>query len=161
MLENTKPVVAPGEPDPVVLAAGFQAAYGDYRKLLDNKDVDAVIVTTPDHWHALITIDACHAGKEVYCEKPLTLTIAEGKAVVKVCRATDRVFQTGSQQRSDGRFRLACEHSRLPPFGFLSRIDPDHQGGLPPWLSSNRAEHEGAGGSPRVSSVCDPCCVDY
>jgi len=85
------------------------AAYGDYRRLLESKDVDAVVVTTPDHWHALITIHACEAGKDVYCEKPLTLTIAEGRAIVRAARQHNRIVQTGSQQRSDEKFRRACE----------------------------------------------------
>ncbi|HTI50208.1 MAG TPA: Gfo/Idh/MocA family oxidoreductase, partial [Planctomycetaceae bacterium] len=83
------------------------AAYGDYRRLLDNKDVDAVVITTADHWHALMTIDACRAGKDVYCEKPLTLTIAEAKSVMDTVRKYDRVFQVGSQQRSEGPFYKA------------------------------------------------------
>jgi predicted dehydrogenase len=85
------------------------AAYSDYRKLLDSKDVDAVVVSTPDHWHALPTIDACLAGKDVYCEKPLTLTIAEGQVMVKAARKGNCIVQTGSQQRSDDKFRTACE----------------------------------------------------
>ncbi len=75
------------------------ATYDDYRRLLDNKEIDAVAVTVPDHWHALITMDACAAGKDVYCEKPLSLTIAEGSAMVKAARQHSRIVQTGSQQR--------------------------------------------------------------
>ena len=60
--------------------------YSDYRKMLENKDLDVIVVTTPDHWHALQTIDACKAGKHVYCEKPLGLTIAEGRAMVDAAR---------------------------------------------------------------------------
>ena len=85
----------------VVEAAGNKCeVFGDYRKLLERKDIDAVVVCTPDHWHALMTIDACQAGKDVYCEKPLTLTIAEGRKMVEAARANKRIVQTGSQQRS-------------------------------------------------------------
>jgi predicted dehydrogenase len=83
--------------------------YGDYRKLLEDRDVDAVIIGTPDHWHALQTVHACQADKDVYCEKPLTLTIHEGRVMERVARATKRIVQTGSQQRSDDKFRRGCE----------------------------------------------------
>ena len=96
-------------------------------RLLDRKDIDAVVVTTPDHWHALITVDACAAGKDVYCEKPLTLTVAEGRAMVDAARKHSRVVQTGSQQRSDDKFRLACELVRN---GKLGR--PQGRAGRPP-----------------------------
>ncbi len=75
-------------------------AHRDYRELLDSKDVDAVIIATPDHWHALPAIHACQAGKDVYVEKPMTLTIREGQLMVQAARKYDRVVQAGSQQRS-------------------------------------------------------------
>jgi predicted dehydrogenase len=99
---------------------GDCAAYADYRRLLDDKNVDAVVITTPDHWHALIAIHACQAGKHVYCEKPLTLTVVEGRALVRAARRHRVVVQTGSQQRSDARFRQACELVRN---GRLGRIE--------------------------------------
>lgn len=97
-------------------------AHADYRRLLDDKDVDAVVVTTPDHWHALMTVDACAAGKDVYCEKPLSLTVADGQAMVKAARAHNRIVQTGSQQRSDAHFRLACELVRSGRIGKVHTV---------------------------------------
>ena len=76
-------------------------AYSDYRKVLDRKDVDAVTIGTPDHWHTKIAVDAMRAGKDVYCEKPLTLTVDEGKILCRVAKETGAVFQVGTQQRSE------------------------------------------------------------
>ncbi|MDZ4851090.1 MAG: Gfo/Idh/MocA family oxidoreductase [Pirellulaceae bacterium] len=90
--------------------AGLSAVMtDDYRKLLDAKDIDAVVVTVPDQWHALMTIEACKAGKDVYCEKPLTLMIGEGKPMIDAARKYDRVVQTGTMQRSGDEFKLAVE----------------------------------------------------
>jgi predicted dehydrogenase len=95
---------------------------GDYRKLLDDKNIDAILNVTPDHWHALITVDACKAGKDVYCEKPLSLVVSEGRAMVTAARANKRIVQTGSQQRSSKEFRQACELVRNGALGKLKEV---------------------------------------
>jgi predicted dehydrogenase len=96
--------------------------YGDYRKILERRDIDAVVISTPDHWHALPTIEACQAGKDVYCEKPISLTVVEGRRMVDAARQHKRIVQTGSQQRSDDRFRLACELVRSGRLGKISEV---------------------------------------
>ena len=96
--------------------------FSDYRRMLDLKDIDAIVVSTPDHWHALMTVDACRAGKDVYCEKPLTLFVTEGRRMVDVARESGRVVQTGSQQRSDDRFRQACELVRNGKLGKIEKV---------------------------------------
>ena len=83
--------------------------YKYYRELLDRKDIDAVVIATPDHWHAQIAVDAAKAGKDIYCEKPMALTVAEGRAMVNATRKYKRVFQTGNMQRSWRNFRHAAE----------------------------------------------------
>ncbi len=81
-------------------------AYKDYRKILERKDIDAVMIATPDHWHTKICVEAMRAGKDVYCEKPLTLTIDEGKLIEKVVKETGRVFQVGTMQRTESDLRF-------------------------------------------------------
>ena len=83
--------------------------YQDFRDLLARKDIDAVVIATPDHWHALVAIAAARAGKDIYCEKPMAHTVLEGRAMVQATRANNRIFQVGSMQRSMGEFRAACE----------------------------------------------------
>ena len=86
-----------------------KSCYNDFRELLARNDIDAVSIATPDHWHVPTSIAAVRSGKDVYCEKPLTLTIAEGRTLVDEVKRYGRVFQTGSQQRSGSEFRKACE----------------------------------------------------
>ena len=94
-------------------------AYVDYREILGRDDIDAVEVCTPDHWHAIPVIAACKARKDIYGQKPLSLTIAEGRAMSYAVSKSGVVFQTGSQQRSDHRFRRACELVRNGRIGDL------------------------------------------
>ena len=93
--------------------------YKDFRKVMERDDVHVIITGTPDHWHTLINLAAVKAGKDIYSEKPLTLTIDEGKHLVQAVKNSKTVFQTGSQQRSDPRFRLACELVRNGRIGKL------------------------------------------
>ncbi len=97
--------------------------FEDYRDLLARNDIDVVTIGTPDHWHTKMVIDACRAGKDVYCEKPLTLTIDEGKILRDVVKETGRIVQVGSWQRSDHRFRQAVEMVRQGRIGTLQSVD--------------------------------------
>ncbi len=96
--------------------------YNDFRELLARKDVDAVVIAAPDHWHAAMAVRAAEAGKDIYCEKPLALTVKEGRAMVDAARKYDRVFQTGSMQRSWPEFRQTAELIRNGYIGEVKRI---------------------------------------
>lgn len=98
------------------------AIYGTHEELVARPDIDAVFVTTPDHWHAAVSIAAMQAGKDVYCEKPMTLTVREGRTMVEVARRTGRVLQTGTQQRSEPAFRRAATIIRNGWLGDLKLI---------------------------------------
>lgn len=99
-------------------------AYKDYRSILDRDDIDAVMIATPDHWHTKIAIEAMHAGKDVYCEKPLTLTIDEGKLIEQAVKDTGKVFQVGTMQRteSDQRFLQAIALVRAGRIGTVKKV---------------------------------------
>lgn len=106
----------------VAAAGGKLKTFGDFRQLLELKEVDAVLIATPDHWHALNTIAACQAGKDVYCEKPLSLTIHEGRRMVEAARKYNRVVQTGSQQRSGLHYQQAVKLIREGGIGNVHKI---------------------------------------
>ena len=99
------------------------AGYTNYHDLLANKDVDAVVISTPDHWHCLIAIDAVEAGKDVYLQKPASLTIAEGRALSDAVQRSGRIFQIGSQQRSTVQFRYAAELVRNGRIGQIKTVE--------------------------------------
>ena len=97
--------------------------FEDFRELMARKDIDAVVIATPDHWHALIAIAAAEAGKDIYCEKPLSKSVHESRAMVKAVRKHRRVFQVGSMQRSSREFRVACELVRNGVLGKIDHVD--------------------------------------
>lgn len=103
-------------------AYGSCAVYDDYRELLARKDLDGVLITTPEHWHGLIGVAAAKAGKDIYVEKPVTYSLLEGRQLVRAVRGNDRVLQVGSQQRSSIYFRKACELVRNGRVGNLHTI---------------------------------------
>ncbi len=104
----------------------------EYRRLLDSKDLDAVVVTVPDQWHAKMTIEACQAGKDVYCEKPLTLVIGEGKPMIEAARTHNRVVQTGTMQRSGAEFKLVTDFVRSGALGKVKEVNVTLPG--PNWI---------------------------
>ncbi len=101
-------------------AGGSPTKYDDYHKLLDNKEVDAAVICTPDHWHALQMIEACEAGKDVYVEKPLSLCVAEGRAMVQAVRKNKRVTQVGLHRRSSAYCRDAADFVRKGGIGHVT-----------------------------------------
>ncbi len=96
--------------------------YGDYREILEDKSIDAVCISTPDHWHAQPAMEAALAGKDIYLQKPASLTIQEGRHMADVVTRSGRIFQVGSQQRSEAQFRLACELIRNGRIGKIKEI---------------------------------------
>ncbi|HWC99274.1 MAG TPA: Gfo/Idh/MocA family oxidoreductase [Candidatus Sulfopaludibacter sp.] len=129
----------------IAIAEGRAKPFKDYRELLALKDIDAVIVATPDHWHSAITIAACEAGKDVYCEKPLSLRIAEGRQMVQAARKHNRVVQAGSQQRSGAHYAQAVKLIQDGGIGQVHRIDAGYQRNIFPGL---KATEMAAGISP-------------
>ncbi len=113
-----------GEYEKQKRSSGSVTEFKDFQELLEQKSVDAVVISTPDHWHAIQSILAARAKKHIYCEKPLTRTIGEGRDVVKAARKNNVVYQTGSQQRTeyDGKFRTAVEYIRNGRIGDLKKI---------------------------------------
>ena len=123
-------------------------AYSDYRKILERDDIDAVMIATPDHWHTKIAVEAMYAGKDVYCEKPLTLTIDEGKLIEKVVKETGKVFQVGTMQRSesDKRFLQAIAMIRDGRIGTVKKVT---------------CGINGVSGSPEIPVVAVPEGLDW
>jgi predicted dehydrogenase len=114
------------------------AAIADFREILGRRDIDAVEICTPDHWHALMVVAACHEKKDIYCQKPLSLTIADGRIMSYAVARSKVVFQTGSQQRSDGRFRRACELVRNGRIGDLRTVKVGLPGGRKDYANTGK-----------------------
>lgn len=143
------------------------AKFTDFRKALERDDVHIVLQATPDHWHTLVNLAAIHAKKDVYGEKPMTLTIDEGKHLVKAVRDRAAVFQTGTQQRSDKKFRLACELVRNGRIGKLKQVNVFVPAGLREGPFTNVPVPAGLnwdfwqGQTPRVDYLSQRCHVNF
>ncbi len=125
---------------------GTPEQFIDYRKLIAKKDLDAVVIVTPDHWHALQTVEACAAGKDVYCEKPLSLCVAEGRAMVKAAREHKRVVQCGIQRMSSAMCQEAAEIVRSGGIGKVTAVRAFHvQNEWPKGIGSPPDENPPAG----------------
>jgi predicted dehydrogenase len=118
------------------------ATMRDYRKILDNKDIDAVVIATPDHWHATPTIEACKAGKDVYVEKPVAHNVAEGQAMLKAARKYNRVVAVGTQQRSSQHFQKAVEIVRSGKLGKIFWVQTWNFENISPVGMSNESDSE-------------------
>ncbi|MEN6576047.1 MAG: Gfo/Idh/MocA family oxidoreductase [Phycisphaerales bacterium] len=110
------------------------ATYKDFRDVLARADLDTVLIATPDHWHAILAIEAAKAGKDIYCEKPISLTVAEGRAVVEAMSRYNRVYQSGTQRRSIGCFRFGVDIARSGLLGELQTLHCYYHNGptIPP-----------------------------
>lgn len=124
-------------------------AYNDYREVIARDDIDAVVIASPDHWHSIMTIDAAESGKDIYCEKPLGLTIADQQAMIKAVRSNHRVLQTGSHERSNPNVRRACELVRSGAIGKVTRV------------VTNVGRHNMIGPGPGWQSMPVPDGFDY
>ncbi|HVW37438.1 MAG TPA: Gfo/Idh/MocA family oxidoreductase, partial [Pirellulales bacterium] len=118
--------------------------YASFKQLLQRDDIRGVLIATPDHWHAAMAAAALDAGKAVYCEKPLTLTVEEGQQLVEAVRRTRGLLLVGTQQRSSRRFQQACELVRAGRLGTIERVDV--------WLPTGSLPASAAGGPFRVSA---------
>jgi predicted dehydrogenase len=143
------------------------AKINDFRKVMERDDVHVIITATPDHWHTLVNLAATQAGKDIYGEKPLTLAIEEGKRLVKAVRKHNTIFQTGSQQRSDAKFRLACELVRNGRLGKMKEVTVWLPAGLREGPFKSAAVPENLnwdfwqGQAPKVEYVPQRCHVNF
>lgn len=149
------------------IGAGKGDTYEDYRQLLDRQDIDIVTISTPDHWHTKIALDALRAGKDIYVQKPLTLTIEEGQQLCKAVRETGRVVQVGTQQRSEANFQTAMALAREGRIGKIKRVTVAI-GGAPKGTQFKRTDPPAGlnwdawlGQTPKVEYIKERCHADF
>lgn len=143
--------------------------YNDFRRLLARDDIDAVVIAPQDHWHGPIAVAAAAAGKDIYCEKPLGVAVSESIAIRNAVRRYQRVFQTGTQQRSDAKFRHACNLARLGYLGKIHTVEvaapgpqyqPSHTGPATPRPVPDGFDYEMYIGPARMKPYT-PYCIDW